>query len=202
MASQALARTLLEDELVLVEVLTPPNAIGVCKVRYLTDTLGRHHAQLAPHNDAARALLEQAARFVVVDARTTVNRTDPTRPKLTGWTLEHVALLRELLMLRVLEIQRHRRRTAKSIDEAHAALRYVNQWLKTERQKLAACNAGLTEAQRRDPVAILAPLKEVAYRLHRQAKEAGLPGLLPHERALLDTVGNFLAHHATVSGPR
>lgn len=152
----ALARTTIGDDEVLVEVLTGPNAIGVCQVRHLTDTLSRFHARLKPHNDAARELLGRADRFVQRDARTADNPKAPDEPLIEGWPLDDVELLRCLLASEVAENQRlssatfgRRKQTFVAIcQQKIRALRYVKDWLKQERIRRTADAAGLTELWR------------------------------------------------------
>lgn len=210
---QALARTMLGEEEVTVEVLSPPNAIGICRIRYLNQTLSRHFARLTAPNEAAQHLLDQADRFVQRDARQAENVQEPARPQIQGWTLDHVEHLRELLIDELAEQQfilsgmQHwdRRRSGARARLTHltGALRYVNQWLKQERIRSTAARAGFSEEQRRDPAVLLSRLREIAYRLHRQIGAAGMPGLTDDEKAALDAAGYYLAHFADArKGPK
>ena len=204
---QALARTLLGEDRVLVEVLTRPNALGLVQVRFAGQTFCRYHGRLEAHNDGARELLAGAERFV----ERSVEKLEGRRPEqihLEAWTLEQMEQLREMYVREVAEhqfvlgnMQRWDQRRGAAQARWHAAqdlLRFVNDQLKKLRRKSSAWRAGLSEADRRDPVALLTRLRELIYRLDRQAKAAGAAGLTDEERGLIDSVNEFIRHNERV----
>lgn len=65
---QALARTVLDGERVLIEVRSCPDAIGMVEVDHLGERHYVHRERIKPESDLARLLLESGDRFVAQDA--------------------------------------------------------------------------------------------------------------------------------------
>ena len=207
----AFARTTIGDqEEALVEVLTRPNAIGICQVRYEGQTFARYHSRLRPHNEPARWLLDGAEKFVTRDIKQVQAAREVqagAAEPIAGWTLEDVALLRELLAGEVAEYQfllsatpyGPRRTTWKKLlQERAASLRYVNTWLKGERSRLMARKGGLSDAERKDPNALIRRAAEVLAKLAGAYYQATGTPVADEDKAVINALRDYLNHHAPV----
>ena len=197
---------------VIVEVLGPPNAIGVCRIRHQGQIFSRFHGRLTPHNDETRELLAKGVGFVERPAVTSHNAEQPEAPKIDGWTLAHVAQLREMLIDETTEYAWYLGRTPspgkartklkKALATTTAALRYVNAWLKTEHIRNTATRAGLTEEDRHDPNALLSLAAATISRQRKALYEATGTAQPQDDAILAEAIRNYLAHHASTNRER
>lgn len=200
----ALVSTWLEDEPIKAELLSAPNAIAVCRVRFHELEIVRHVSKIEPLNDEARALLRGGDSFVRRDTHDVIAKigANPDAPTaaLSGWTAEQMDLLRLYLVAQYQEMQRAvSKRTGNrkvkmnaQLNRCGEVLRYVKDALKAHRRKADAGKVGLTEEQMRDPNALLLRARELLWEQHRNGH------LADEHRPFLNTLSNYFAHGSKV----
>lgn len=183
------------EDTVAAEVLAPPNAIGVVRLRCHGAEHSRHYARLEPLNNAATTMVQVAPATVTRNAETAL--ATPTQPKIEGWSLEHVELLREHLRAEFQEIAAAP--GSRSNVKVAAALSYVNRWLKQERIRSSESKAGLSAEEARDPVELLRRLVPITYKIASRLFHHHGEEVPAEQRAVLHAASTYLAKYAPVA---
>lgn len=203
----ALVSTWIDDEKVNAELLAPPNAIAVCRVRCGDHEVVRHVSKIVPLNDEARSMLRGGDSFVRRDLPDVMGKigADADKPAvaLSGWTLEQMDLLRLYLVAQYQEMQRlvpmrrgrRREQLVAHLARCGAVLRYVKTALRDHRRKVDSEDAGLTVAQANDAETLLTMARDLLWEQHRNGH------LDDKHRSLLWTISAYLVHGAKVATP-
>jgi hypothetical protein len=183
------------------ELLTSPNAIGVCQVGRLGVKLQRHRSRLSPEDDEARARLAAGDRFVTRDGENAIERAAQGERKenlFDGWTTNDVDKLREYVISRLNEVQSGRRigRRAREYKRLHDAVVLINAWIKQSHVRASTAAAGLTEEQMRDPVALLVSAGSMLRRLSTRIYELSGENKGDDVSALCCAIQNYIVQHA------
>ncbi|MDP3766570.1 MAG: hypothetical protein Q8S13_01015 [Dehalococcoidia bacterium] len=191
-----------DGESVAGDLLSTPDAIGVCEVRVRETTYARHASKLTARDEEARKLLASGDRFVTRDPIEIVEQAAKanTRPPET-WTLAHLERMRAYVLALHAEAMRSRR-PGRRAQEIQALLGITRGWIKAVRIARNAVEAGLTPEEARDPYALL----EHARKCIRRQRTALWRATGEHQDddaavQLASAIGDFLTHHGAVTAP-
>lgn len=192
----------IDDETVVGELLSSPNAIGIVTIRVAKQDLQRHVNRIRALDTDAGKLLGSATRFVSRDPETIVEQVitpETSRPK--DWTIEDLNLLRMYTAAALVEAAngpRHGKRKQRynKIFLVHGV---VKNWLKQSRMNQTSIEANLTEEEAKDPICLLRASMGVMIKLCALYRDETGNSILLEERRVIDVVRNYLNHCAGVS---